>query len=187
MELYSDAYYIERIQAGETICFACLIDRYSEQVYALIVKVVRNREDAEELLQDVFMKVYKNLSSFRGDCSFSTWIYRIAYNTALSEVRKKKHEFLAIDEVQINNVSEEDVYGSLEQASASSRIDRLEEALGLLPPDDRVIILLFYMQDKTIEDIAGITGMTQSNVKTKLFRIRKKLFVLLKKMEGEQR
>ena len=68
MELYTDTYYIQRIQAGDTTCFACLLDKYSRPVHSLILKVVRNREDAEELAQDVFMKVFKNLSSFKGEC-----------------------------------------------------------------------------------------------------------------------
>ncbi|MBC8602900.1 sigma-70 family RNA polymerase sigma factor [Parabacteroides acidifaciens] len=139
MELYTDTYYIKRIQAGDTACFACLLDKYSRPVHSLILKVVRSREDAEELAQDVFMKVFKHLSSFKGECSFSTWIYRIAYNTAISETRKKKHEFLAIEDTIINNVSE--------------------------------------------EEVATITGFTPSNVKVKLHRIRKKLFVVLKGME----
>ena len=105
MELYTDTYYIQRIQAGDTACFACLLDKYSRPVHSLILKVVRNREDAEELAQDVFMKVFKNISSFKEECSFSTWIYRIAYNTAVSETRKKKHEFLAIEESEIGRAS----------------------------------------------------------------------------------
>lgn len=183
MELYTDTYYIQRIQAGDAASFACLLDKYSRPVHSLILKVVRNREDAEELAQDVFMKVFKNLSSFKGDCSFSTWIYRIAYNTAISATRKKKHEFLAIEETVISNVSEEEVAEALGRTDSSSQVERLDAALVLLPPDERAIILLFYMKEKTIEEVAAITGLTSSNVKVKLHRIRKKLFVVLKGME----
>lgn len=183
MELYTDTYYIQRIQAGDTACFACLLDRYSQPVYSLIVKLVGNREDAEELTQDVFMKVFKHLSSFKGECRFSTWIYRIAYNTAISETRKKRHEFLSIEESLINNVSEEEVAASLGRSDNSEQLDRLDAALGQLPPDERAIILLFYMKEKTIDEVADISGLTPANVKVKLHRIRKKLFVLLKGME----
>ncbi|NDV56404.1 sigma-70 family RNA polymerase sigma factor [Parabacteroides sp. 52] len=183
MELYSDIYYVQRIQAGDTECFACLLDRYSAQVHSLIVKVVRNREDAEELAQDVFMKVFKKLSSFKGDSSFSTWIYRIAYNTAISETRKKKQEFLAIEETQVSNVSEEEVADALGQIDNSEQILRLEVALNRLSEKERFLILLFYMQEKTIEEVAIITGLSAANVKTKLHRIRKRLFFLLKEME----
>lgn len=177
--------YIQRIQAGDTACFACLLDKYSRPVHSLILKVVRNREDAEELAQDVFMKVFKNLSSFKGECSFSTWIYRIAYNTAISETRKKKHEFLAIEESVINNVSEQDVVEALGRTDDSDRIQMLDAALAQLPPDERAIILLFYMKEKTIDEVATITGLTSSNIKVKLHRIRKKLFVVLKGMEEQ--
>ena len=183
MELYSDAYYIERIVVGDTGCFACLLDKYSRPVHSLILKMVRNKEDAEELAQDVFMKVFRNLPSFKADCSFSTWIYRIAYNTAISELRRKKQEFVAIEESQISNVSEEAVSELLGSVSPTEQLDRLEAALTLLPPDERALILLFYMKEKMVEELTVITGFSASNIKVKLHRIRKKLFVLIKGME----
>ena len=145
--------------------------------------MVRNREDAEELAQDVFMKVFKHLSSFKGECSFSTWIYRI--NTAISETRKKRHEFLAIEESVINNVSEQEVAEALDRTDSSDQIQMLDAALAQLPPDERAIILLFYMKEKTIDEVATITGLTASNIKVKLYRIRKKLFFVLKGMEEQ--
>jgi RNA polymerase sigma-70 factor (ECF subfamily) len=183
MELYSDTYYIQRIQAGDTAGFACLIDKYSRQVHSLIFKLIRNREDTEELTQDVFMKVFRNLGSFKGDSSFSTWIYKIAYNTAISETRKRKQEFLAIEEAQIENVSEEQIARTMGQSDESEQIKRLEAALAMLPPDERAIILLFYMEEKSVDEVVQITGMSHSNVKTRLHRIRKKLFVILNGIE----
>lgn len=185
MELYTDTYYIQRIQAGDVQCFACLLDKYSRPIHSLILKVVRNQEDAEELAQDTFMKVFKSLNSFKGDCSFSTWIYRIAYNTAISSVRKKRQEFLTIEETALDNVSEEEVANLFGLTDSTEQVRRLEIALGQLPPDERALILLFYWKEKTIEDIVSITGLTTSNVKVKLHRIRKKLFVLLKEMDHE--
>jgi RNA polymerase sigma-70 factor (ECF subfamily) len=186
MELYTDIYYVKRIREGDADCFACLVDRYSRQVHSLILKVVDCREDAEELAQDVFMKVYKNISSFRENSSFSTWIYRIAYNTAISATRKRKPEFPAIEETQLNNVSEEEVAEMMGHTDTSAQVERLEKAVALLPPDERGIILLYYMQEKTVEELVGITGLTASNIKVKLFRIRKKLFVLLKELEEKE-
>lgn len=124
MELYSDTYYIQRVLAGDTACFACLIDRYGEPIHALILKVVRNPEDAEELAQDTFLKAFKSLGTFKGDCGFSTWLYRIAYNTALSSLRKKRPEYLMIDESTIEQVSgdtiEELVIDQLEERAWKS-------------------------------------------------------------------
>lgn len=185
MELYSDTYYIERVKAGDTACFACLLDKYSRPVYSIILKIIRNREDAEELTQDVFMKVFKHLPSFKGECSFSTWIYRIAYNTAISETRKKKHEFLAIEDTVINNVTEQEITAMMEETDSYEQTEKLDAALAQLAPDERAIILLFYMREKTADEVAAITGLTVSNVKVKLHRIRKKLYIILKKMEEQ--
>jgi RNA polymerase sigma-70 factor (ECF subfamily) len=183
MELYSDTYYIKRIQEGDTSAYACILDKYSRQIYSLTFKIVRNKEDAEELAQDVFLKVFKHLNSFNGDSSFSTWIYRIAYNTAISYTRKKKQECLAIEEAVIANVTEEEVADALGQTDAGRQMEILDNALGQLPIDERTMILLFYMEGRSIDEIASITAFSVSNVKTKLHRIRKKLFVLMKETE----
>ncbi|MDR1645187.1 MAG: sigma-70 family RNA polymerase sigma factor [Tannerellaceae bacterium] len=186
MELYSDTYYVKCVLAGDTTCFACLLDRYSRQVHLLIFRLVRNREDAEELTQDVFMKVFRSLSAFKGESSFSTWIYRIAYHTAISEMRKKKHEFLAIDEALIENAPEEMTAEMFGANDDSEQITRLETALSRLAPDEQAILLFFYTEEKSIEEIAHITGLSQSNVKVRLHRIRKKLFVMLTHPTKEQ-
>lgn len=186
MELYTDQYYVKRIQEGDVNCFACLFDKYNRQVHTLILKVVGSREDAEELTQDVFMKVYRKIASFKGDSSFSTWIYRIAYNTAISATRKRKTEFLAIEESQIDNVSEEEVAQVMGRVDTNEQIERLERAIARLSPDERGLILLYYMQQKSIDELVEITALTPSNVKTRLFRVRKKLFVLLKEMEEKE-
>lgn len=185
MELYSDTYYIQRVQAGDEVCFACLVDRYSQPIFALIYRIVQNREEAEELTQDTWLKVYAHLSGFRQESSFSTWLYRIAYNLAISATRRGRQEYLPIDELVIEQVTEEDVERWIGRSSDEARLAYLETALGLLPADDRALILLFYWQQKTIEELAAITGQKPTNVKVRLHRIRKKLYVILKGMEDE--
>jgi RNA polymerase sigma-70 factor (ECF subfamily) len=179
MSLLPDTYYIEKIQAGETECFAVLLERYSQTVYSLVVKIVGNREDAEELTQDVFLKVFRSLSSFQGNSLFSTWLFRISYNVAISATRGKKQEWLTIEE----SMPENEVSDELEQLDREEQLLRLDKAMAQLSPDERAIISLFYLQEKPIEEIASITRLSTSNVKTKLHRIRKKMFVLMKAME----
>jgi RNA polymerase sigma-70 factor (ECF subfamily) len=179
MESVSDISCIKRVQAGETQYFAPLLERYGRPVYSLIVKVVENREDAEELTQDVFLKAYRSLASFQGNSLFSTWLYRIAYNAAISATRKKKYECAASEDYVSEQVAEEDAGDVPERESNDERMERLEAAMKQLSPDERALILLFYRQEKPIEEIAAITGLTVSNVKTRLHRIRKKLFVLM--------
>ena len=179
MERLSDTYYIERILAGDTSCFASLFDRYGKQVYAWVCRVIQNREDAEELTEDVFVKAFQHLESFRGESDFLTWLYRIAYNLSISAVRKKKVEYLAIEDSQLSNVSEEMIQDQLGQTDSSERLDLLDLALEQLPPDDRALILLFYKEDKSIEELAQITGLSIANIKVKLHRTRKKLYILM--------
>jgi RNA polymerase sigma-70 factor (ECF subfamily) len=144
------------------------------------LKIVQNREDAEEICQDTFMKVYRSISSFKQESSFSTWIYRIAYNTAITFVRKKKQQFISIDEMQLTDISEEGIDAVLHHASKEEQLQCLERALTKLSAEDCGIITLFYLKEKSIEEVSSITQLTVANVKTKLFRIRKKLYILLK-------
>ena len=179
MKQIDDAYYIEKIQAGETECFSVLLDRYGQSVFSLITKIVGSREDAEELTQDVFMKVFRSLSSFQGNSLFSTWLYRIAYNVAISASRKKKYEWVAIEESMIENVADDEKSDEVEQLTKEEQLSRLERALEQLLPDERALVTLFYMQEKQVNEIVTITGFSVSNVKTKLHRIRKKMLLLM--------
>ena len=183
MSFLPDTFYIEKIQAGETESFAVLLERYSRSVFSLVVKIVGNREDAEELTQDVFLKVFRSLSSFQGNSLFSTWLYRITYNVAISATRKKKQEWLSIEESMMEKMPENELNDELEQLDREEQLIRLEKAMTQLLPDERALITLFYLQEKSIDEIVSITGFSTSNVKTKLHRIRKKMFVLMQAME----
>ena len=183
MSFLPDTFYIEKIQAGETEPFAVLLERYSRSVFSLVVKIVGNREDAEELTQDVFLKVFRSLSSFQGNSLFSTWLYRITYNVAISATRKKKQEWLSIEESMMEKMPENELNDELEQLDREEQLIRLEKAMTQLLPDERALITLFYLQEKSIDEIVSITGFSTSNVKTKLHRIRKKMFVLMQAME----
>jgi RNA polymerase sigma-70 factor (ECF subfamily) len=186
MERLPDNYYVEKIRNGETNNFATLLERYSKQVFSLIVRVVGRREEAEELTQDVFVKVFRSIDSFRGESSFSTWLYRIAYNMAISATRKTTKEFVAIDENVMNNYSDEQDDDSDDESDASLKVEYLNRALEQLPVDERAMILLFYKEDKLMSEIAEITGLTVTNIKTKIFRIRRKLLVIMKEMEEKK-
>lgn len=182
MDKLDDLYYIQKTLDGDTSYFSRLVDRYSHQTYLLILKIVRQKEDAEELTQDVFVKIFKVLHSFKGECRFSTWLYRIAYNTALSATRKKKHEFLYIEENTIDNVMDEKVREAIEETDNSERLEKLGKAVELLAPEERGLITLFYMEEHSIEEISSITGLSVSHVKVKLHRIRKKLYIIMEGM-----
>ncbi len=164
---------IEQILAGKTEEFAYFLDTYGQQIFTLIVRMVNSESDAEELTQDTFLKAFQHLSSFNRKSQFSTWIYRIAYNTALTALRKKNIELTA-DEKLWNTISDTETDDLLDDTS-ENQIEKLREALNRLPTDERALITFFYEEEKNISEIAVITGLTEGNVKIKLYRLRKKL------------
>lgn len=178
--------YIRRILAGETNLFSFFIERYSRPIHALIIQIIPNREDAEELTQDCFIKAFKKLDTFKGDCSFSTWLYRIAYNTAVSATRKKKLPFLAPDEQALENISDESMDDMLlEKEDDEKMLQKLEQAIDCLNAEEKALITLYYLEEKSIADVSSIVGLTTDNVKVKLFRVRKKLYTLIKNKDYE--
>lgn len=174
---------IEKVLSGKTEYFSYFLDTYGQQVFSLIVRMVGSPEDAEELTQDAFMKAFGHLASFNGGSAFGTWIYRIAYNTALSAMRKKEQEVLSFDDRLWNTVSDDEVNAVMDDEE-DERIASLQEALQKLTPDERALVTLFYEEDKPIAEIAHIVGQQEGNVKVKLHRIRKKLYILMKETES---
>lgn len=175
MKFREDQYYVEQVLGGNVEAYRRLVEKHQDLVYTIVHRIIANAEEAEELAQDAFMKAFNKLKDFKGNSKFSTWLYRIAYNTAVSHSRKKKVEFLAMDERLIENYSEEDASENLLGLSAEDQKRLITQALSSIPRTDNLIISLFYYHGKDIDEISEIVGMTQSNVKVKLHRIRKKL------------
>lgn len=176
---------IERIRKGETNQFSYLLNRYSNVIYSLIARIIPSKEDAEELTQDTFLKAFRKLDTFKGDCSFSTWLFRIAYNTAVSATRKSKIVFPLIDETVLARVADEEADAIFEEDENEELLQKLEIALGQLNLEERALITLYYTENKPVAEIAAIMELTADNVKIKLFRIRKKLYVLIKKQQAQ--
>jgi RNA polymerase sigma-70 factor, ECF subfamily len=173
--------YIERIRNGETNLFSYFVTRYSNSIYSLIVRIVLTKEDAEELTQDSFLKAFKKLDTFKGDCSFSTWLFRIAYNTAISATRKRKMLFPLVDETMLESVPDEAIDTFFDQDDDEIRLQKLEEAITKLNVEEKTLITLFYTEEKSVAELARVLDLTPENVKVKLYRVRKKLYVLMTK------
>jgi RNA polymerase sigma factor (sigma-70 family) len=167
---------IERVQQGDTKAFSYLVGKYQDVVFSIALKVLKNREDAEEMAQETFIKAYRSMASFRGRSKFSTWLFSIAYNTCITSVRKKKIRTKSIDDVQVNDEEENWDKSGL---SEEERSKMLEMALKRLPEEEYTMILLFYYEDLGIEDVSKVMGLTESNVKVRLFRARKKLHAIM--------
>lgn len=174
-----ESHIITSILSGRTEQFAYFLETYGPQVFHLIVRMVGSPEDAEELTQDCFMKAFTHLSSFQENSSFSTWIYRIAYNTATSALRKKEHELLSFDDRMWNSLSDTEVDEALNTEN-EVQIEKLQQALNRLTSDEKALVTLFYEEEKPVAEIAYILHLTENNVKVKLHRVRKKLCTLMK-------
>jgi len=181
MSIETDQFYIDKISAGDTKAFAVLVNRYRNMVFTLTIQMLKNREEAEEVSQDTFVKIYKHLNKFKGDSKFSTWVYRIAYNACLDRIKtyKKHKNTVGIDEFPENQVKTlETAFDLMER---SDREKSVKDCLQLLPEDDATIITLFYFEELSLTEISKIVGIEPNNVKVKLFRARKRLATILKK------
>jgi len=176
MKFQDDNEYIGKVLGGDVGAYAMLVSKHKNLVFSIVLKIVSNREDAEEIAQDVFLKAYQSLGTFERKSKFSTWLYRIAYNAAISKTRKKKVEMVAMEETVITNYSTDEIGRNMNERDENDRQQILEKALQRLPEEDNLLITLFYKNENSIEDISEITGLSVSNVKVRLHRIRKKLY-----------
>lgn len=182
MKPIEDSYFINQTLNGNTNQFAYLVEKYQNMVYSIVLKVVGNKEDAEDIAQNVFIKAYNKLNTFKQNSKFSTWLYSIAYNEAVTFFNKdKKTTFITIDtniNSPFNRIEEEDD-DDQNLLFSNENVKKLKEALLKLKEDENLIITLFYKFDNSIEEIAEITNLSISNVKVKLYRTRKKLLKLM--------
>jgi RNA polymerase sigma-70 factor (ECF subfamily) len=170
---------IKKVQQGNANAFSYLVNKYQDIVFSIALKVLRNREDAEEMAQEAFIKAFRSIQSFKGNAKFSTWLYSITYNTCISHTRKKRYDTTLIDNVPSDYEESEN---SLDDFPEESRLALLQKALKKLPEEDYTLIVLYYYEDQSIEDICKVTGLSESNAKVKLFRARKKLYATMSEL-----
>ena len=167
---------INRILKGDQSAFALLVERYQNYVFTLVLRFSTNREDAEEIAQDVFVKAYRSLADFRGDSKFSTWLFTIARTSCLSFLRKKKLDTQSLDNertgLQAENQESDFKADLVEQ---KSRHAMLNKAITMLSPDDAQVLNLFYKGEQTLEEIGKIMRLDPNTVKVKLHRARHRL------------
>ncbi|MEO8516709.1 MAG: RNA polymerase sigma factor [Flavobacterium sp.] len=175
-----DQHYINLVAKGNPNAFATLVDRYKDMVFTLALKMLNNREEAEEIAQDTFFKIYNALHKFKGESKFSTWVYKITYNTCLDALKKRKKEKTV---TYIEDFSEHQVKvieGILDTIDEKERNQTIQDCLEELPNDEAFLLTLYYFDDQSVDEIAKVMNNSISNIKVKLFRTRKKLASILK-------
>lgn len=173
--------WIEQILAGDTQSFSCLVAKYEKMAYTLAFRIMESREEAEEVVQDSFVKMYRSLPGFQFGSKFSTWFYRIVYHTALS-AHKARRPFMNYEEAGADTLSDNEVDSATSLLERADRKEMIARVMEKLPADDATLLTLYYLEECSVDDIHQITGLTPSNVKTKLFRARKRFYETIQKM-----
>lgn len=173
-----DTELVRKAQADDDRAFGELVSRYESKVFSLALKMLRNPEDAEDVLQDTFLRAYRGIKSFQGTSTFSTWIYRITANSALMRLRKKQLPTVSIEDQEENEtpVSVVDwTPGPVEQLLNSELRKVMEEAIEGLPPEFRQVFILRDVEELSNADVAEILDLSVAAVKSRLHRARLKV------------
>jgi len=178
MDVQEVKYCIDRVKGGDKEAFAELVNAYKDMVYTVCLRMLNSEADAEEAGQDVFVKAYRSIGSFQAKAKFSTWLYRIAYNHCISVIRKKVKLIDLVDDIPEGEVDEGELNG-LESISAEERSKYLKMAIESLAETDAVVVTLFYYDELSLEEIASVTGLSNSNIRIKLHRSRKKMYQVI--------
>jgi len=179
----TDEELIKQIIDGREEAITILIQRYQGFAFNLASKILTNKQDAEESVQDSFVKAIKAIIAFKQESSFKTWLYRIVYNTAMNQLRKKSF----ISKVLIDDLSDAEI--QLHNELMESKYDKIyitnkiKYAFDKLTPENKIIMTLYYLEQATIDEISEITLLTNNTVKVRLFRSREQLKKILKRLD----
>ena len=180
MKNLSDEQIVESVKKGNQGDFALIVDRYKNKGFSLLRKMLKNEMDAEEALQDSFVKVYNSISSFRHESKFSTWFYKIVYNTGLTIIASKKREIekgmSSIDDHFDLGKEDEKIYAESENVK-----DYVLKLIDELPVRNALILIMFYIDDMSLKDISEVLNISIVNTKVLLHRSRNGLRDLILK------
>lgn len=177
-----DIQLIEQILAGDTSAYRALVQRHKDFAFTVAYRILNHREEAEEAAQDAFLQAFGALKEFNQTAKFTTWFYRIVFNTALGAKRRQKPTE-GITEINALAYAVTDTQQNLHK---KERIKNIQQAMKQLSADDVTMITLFYLREQSLEEIAEITGISAETIKVKLHRARKRLADALRKQLGEE-
>jgi len=174
----TDEELVQKAQQDDERAFGKLVERYESKVYSLAMKMLRNPEDAEDVLQDTFLRAYRGIKSFQGNSTFSTWIYRITANSALMRLRKKQLPTVSIDDADERetpiNIADWSP-GPVEQLLTQETQKAMDEAIAALPPEFKQVFILRDVEELSNAEVAEILDLSVAAVKSRLHRARLKV------------
>lgn len=177
---------IKQALRGDDRSFAVLVDKYKDMVMAVVMRVVKNREDAEDLSQDVFVKAYMSLGKFKGDSKFSTWLFRIAFNEASTYYRSSSLSTTPVEDwMNFEESVDTGLVTQMENINNQERSMYIQKAMDRLDGRDAMLLTLFYLNENSVAEISDICTMSVANVKTTLSRARVRMAQVLTEMLGK--
>lgn len=185
MQQIQDADIVQSVLQGNKTAYAILVERYQSFVFTIIHRLIPQREEAEDVSQEVFVKAYLSLAGFKGNSKFSTWLYTIAHTTALSHLRKTRVSTVFAEENVMAVYA--DGMASTQHPQYNSLRTAVNDCIKRLPPDDAEIITLFYLAEQSIEETAAIMQIETNNAKVKLHRARQKLKEIVERTYGYEK
>lgn len=180
MRFQEDHYYIEKTLQGNMNAYGQLIQKHEKYAFTLAMRILKNREEAEEASQDAFMKAFHSLKTFEGKSKFTTWLYKIVYNEALGRLRKSKNYTIQLDEVGDLARGTIDYVDGLRSLQLIERKALIQQGLETMKPAESAVLTLFYLEEQSIKEIEEIMSLTSSHVKILLHRGRKNLLESLR-------
>ena len=180
MKNLTDQEIIDSVRKGNSSDYSILVNRYKNKAFSMLKRMLKNELEAEEVLQDSFMKAYNSLDSFKGESKFSTWFYRIVYNSALTKLSSQKRK----TESEMTSVED---HFDLESDYKPDEIEKtdindlIRKTISKLPERYAAILTMFYLNEMSIEEISEVMGLSITNVKVMLYRSRNSLRDLILK------
>jgi RNA polymerase sigma-70 factor (ECF subfamily) len=186
LSLADDETLVARVQAGDSTAFDLLVQRYKERLYATVYHMTSNHEDANDLVQEAFIKAYKSIGSFKCESSFYTWVYRIAVNRTINHLKRRKNRnHFSLDDVDTNIQADPDFVELMShvtprrEAGLTELQEKLNEALQKLSEPHRAVVVMHDVQGMTHADIAKVMKCSEGTVRSRLFYARQQLQGLL--------
>lgn len=179
---------IESAIIGNEDGYRYLLEKYQTYAFSIAIGIVRNEENAEEIVQDSFIRVFKNIAKFKKRGKFSTWLYRIVYNTSLTSLRGKREiDICSLNEPENYEFDIPDSYANgFDDLVRSDKISFVNKAITNLSESENLVVTLYYMNECSIIEIGQITGWNTSTIKTRLYRARQNLYVEISKLLGNE-
>jgi len=176
-----DLQWIEEVLAGNKQAYAHIINKYKNPLYATILRMTKNPQDAQDLVQEAFIKVYHQLGKYEQKGSFSSWLYRVAINHCMDEFRKKRYSMKQVEVSETTAITTNHPEIVFLKKEKNRQLERL---IATLPEDERMIILLRYVNELSYSEISEMVDLSLTNVRNKLFRAKKKMREQVKQEGG---